>query len=100
MSPLTLLNVLQSDLRSVVHPSRVPPQTSRCFMTALAQQLNRLWSRDRFQAVLLSRGTESTFQIIETNDFKQLAHISLAFRPGSDATVKTVRALPYCSTGA
>ncbi len=47
-------------------------------------------SAHRFQAVLLSRGTESTFQIVETNDFKQLAHISLAFKPGCNATVKNV----------
>ena len=40
--------------------------------------------------MLLSRGTESTFQIVETNDFKQLAHISLAFKPGCNATVKNV----------
>ena len=41
--------------------------------------------------MLLSRGAESTFQIVETNDFKQLAHISLAFKPGCNATVKNVR---------
>lgn len=38
--------------------------------------------------MLSSRGGDSTFQIVETNDFKQLPHISLAFRPGNDASVK------------
>ncbi|PSC69139.1 spindle assembly abnormal 6-like protein [Micractinium conductrix] len=32
--------------------------------------------------------TPSTFRVVENNDFKQLPHISLAFRPGSDAAVK------------
>lgn len=30
----------------------------------------------------------ATFRVVENNDFKQLAHISLAFRSGSDAAVK------------
>ncbi|KAJ9523994.1 hypothetical protein QJQ45_022358, partial [Haematococcus lacustris] len=42
----------------------------------------------RFQAVLSIRGSESLFKIVETNDFKQLPHITLAFRPGNDAAVK------------
>ena len=46
--------------------------------------------RHRFQAVLMARGTESLFRIVETNDFKQLPHITLAFRPGNDSTVKQV----------
>ena len=40
--------------------------------------------------MLSSRGGDSTFQIVETNDFKQLPHISLAFRPGHDASIKQV----------
>ncbi len=44
----------------------------------------------RFQAVLTARGPESVFRIMETNDFKQLPHITLAFRPGNDAAVKQV----------
>lgn len=44
----------------------------------------------RFQSVLTVRGTESLFKIVETNDFKQLPHITLAFRPGNDAAVKQV----------
>ncbi|KAK9867036.1 hypothetical protein WJX84_007443 [Apatococcus fuscideae] len=42
----------------------------------------------RFQAVLQARGSDSIFKIVETNDFKQLAHIALAFRPGSDTAIK------------
>ncbi|MEW5299491.1 MAG: hypothetical protein WDW36_002505 [Sanguina aurantia] len=42
----------------------------------------------RFQSVLVVRGSESVFRIMETNDFKQLPHITLAFRPGNDAAVK------------
>lgn len=30
------------------------------------------------------------FRIMEINDFKQLPHITLAFRPGNDAAVKQV----------
>lgn len=44
----------------------------------------------RFQAVMSVRGQESIFKILEINDFKQLPHITLAFRPGNDAIVKQV----------
>ncbi len=46
----------------------------------------------RFQAVLSCRaaGGDSVFRIVETNDFKQLPHITLAFRPGNDTAVKQV----------
>lgn len=44
----------------------------------------------RFQAVLSCRPSDSTLKIVETNDFKQLAHITLAFKPGNDFTVKQV----------
>lgn len=40
--------------------------------------------------MLVVRGSESVFRIMETNDFKQLPHITLAFRPGNDAAVKQV----------
>lgn len=38
----------------------------------------------RFQAVLAGgrAAGESALQFLETNDFKQLPHLSLAFRPG------------------
>ncbi|KAK9862410.1 hypothetical protein WJX84_002226 [Apatococcus fuscideae] len=42
----------------------------------------------RFQAVLQARGSDSVFKIVETNDFKQLPHIALALRPGSDMAIK------------
>ncbi|KAK9915645.1 hypothetical protein WJX75_002088 [Coccomyxa subellipsoidea] len=42
----------------------------------------------RFQAVLLAVDATSVFKIVETNDFNQLPHITLAFRPGNDATIK------------
>jgi spindle assembly abnormal protein 6 len=51
------------------------------------------WLGRRFQAVLsLPRGAsgDSLFRIVETNDFKQLPHITLGFRPGNDASVKQV----------
>ena len=42
----------------------------------------------RFLAVLnLSRG-DSTFSIVEANQFRHLAHITLSFRPGNDASIK------------
>lgn len=49
----------------------------------------------RFQAVLSCRPADSTLKIVETNDFKQLAHITLAFKPGDDFTVKQVCWLLY-----
>ncbi|DBA71002.1 TPA: hypothetical protein ACH3X2_011436 [Trebouxia sp. C0005] len=42
----------------------------------------------RFQAVLSATGSDSVFKIVETNDFNQLPHITLAFRPGNDIAVK------------
>ncbi|GLC45099.1 hypothetical protein PLESTB_001468100 [Pleodorina starrii] len=42
----------------------------------------------RFQAVMMVRANESLFKIVEINDFKQLPHITLAFRPGNDSVVK------------
>lgn len=47
----------------------------------------------RFQAVLTIRGMETMFKIVEINDFKQLPHITLAFRAGNDASIKQVRGL-------
>ncbi len=52
----------------------------------------------RFQAVMSVRGQESIFKILEINDFKQLPHITLAFRPGNDAIVKQVRMPGLAST--
>lgn len=40
--------------------------------------------------MLTIRGGESVFKIVEINDFKQLPHITLAFRPGNDSVVKQV----------
>ncbi|KAF8068308.1 hypothetical protein HT031_001995 [Scenedesmus sp. PABB004] len=42
----------------------------------------------RFAAVLAVGAGESVLKIVETNDFKQLPHVTLAFRPGNDFTVK------------
>jgi hypothetical protein len=44
----------------------------------------------RFQAVLSTHTSDSTFRVIETNDFKQLPHITLMFKPGNDFAVKQV----------
>lgn len=38
--------------------------------------------------MLLAREGSSVFKIMETNDFNQLPHITLAFRPGNDAAIK------------
>ena len=38
--------------------------------------------------MLAAREGASLFKVVETNDFNQLPHVSLAFRPGGDATVK------------
>ena len=34
------------------------------------------------------RAGDSVFKFVETNDFKQLPHITLNFRPGNDFAVK------------
>ena len=47
----------------------------------------------RFQAILSTHEGVSEFKIVETNDFNQLPHITLAFRPGNDATVKSFLAV-------
>ena len=47
-----------------------------------------LWHLCRFQAILSIQEGISVFKVVETNDFNQLPHITLAFRPGNDATVK------------
>ena len=43
----------------------------------------------KFRAVLTMSAGESIFKVVETNDFKQLAHISLCFRPGTDMAIKS-----------
>ena len=43
----------------------------------------------RFRGVLALSAGESIFKMVETNDFKQLAHISLCFRPGTDMAIKS-----------
>jgi hypothetical protein len=49
----------------------------------------------RFQAVLSTHTSDSTFKVIETNDFKQLPHITLMFRAGNDFAVKQVGRLAH-----
>lgn len=44
----------------------------------------------RFHCVLTITGGQSVLKIVETNDFKQLAHISLLFRAGNDSAIKEV----------
>ena len=44
----------------------------------------------RYQLVLAAKGGDSIFKIVETNDFKQLPHITLAFKPGNDMAIKQV----------
>ncbi|EFJ36631.1 spindle assembly protein, partial [Selaginella moellendorffii] len=43
----------------------------------------------RFLAVLNVRTGDSTLNVVETNQFKHVNHISLCFRQGNDATVKS-----------
>ena len=45
-------------------------------------------SSGRFLAVLNLTRLDSTFSIVEANQFRHLAHITLSFRPGTDATIK------------
>lgn len=45
------------------------------------------------QAVLACKGGDSAFKVVETNDFKQLPHITLSFRPGNDSAIKQVRSM-------
>jgi spindle assembly abnormal protein 6 len=49
----------------------------------------------KFRAVLAMSTGESVFKLVETNDFKQLAHISLCFRPGTDMAIKSFLAFRF-----
>lgn len=42
----------------------------------------------RFLAVLHLRTGDSTFTVVETNQFKHLSHLSLVFRQGNDNVIK------------
>ena len=42
----------------------------------------------RFQAVLQTRDGSVIFKVVETNDFNQLPHITLRFRPGSSHDIQ------------
>ena len=45
-------------------------------------------SSGRFLAVLNVSRLDSSFSIVEANQFRHLAHITLGFRPGNDASIK------------
>lgn len=62
-------------------PGKIISLLERCIASQAADM-------PRFQAVLAVRAADSGLKIVETNDFKQLPHITLAFRPGNDFTVK------------
>ena len=51
----------------------------------------------RYQLVLAAKGGDSIFKIVETNDFKQLPHITLAFKPGNDMAIKQVCGKEGCT---
>ena len=44
----------------------------------------------RYQLVLVARGGNLLSKILETTDFEQLPHITLAFQPGDEVAVKQV----------
>eukprot|EP00891_Asterochloris_glomerata_P008911 jgi/Astpho2/8911/Aster-x0832 len=62
-------------------PGKVITLLERC-ITSKAQD------PPRYQLVLAAKGGDSIFKIVETNDFKQLPHITLAFKPGNDMAIK------------
>jgi hypothetical protein len=64
-------------------PGKIISLLERCIASQAADM-------PRFQAVLAVRAADSGLKIVETNDFKQLPHITLAFRPGNNFTVKQV----------
>ena len=47
----------------------------------------------RYKCVLETYSGQSLLKVVETNDFKQLAHISLLFRPADDKAIKQVCSL-------
>lgn len=49
-----------------------------------------------FCAYLRISDGQAALQLVETNDFKQLAHISLSFRPGTDSAVTSFLAFRMC----
>ncbi|CAD7703547.1 unnamed protein product, partial [Ostreobium quekettii] len=50
----------------------------------------------RYQSILTMSGGESKLQIVETNDFRKVSHVTLNFRPGDDLTVKQFLAFNFC----
>ena len=54
----------------------------------LLSQVARGDAADRFGVVLATGGKAPSWSVVEENDFKQLVHLSLAVRKGSDAEVK------------
>ncbi|XP_024541699.1 spindle assembly abnormal protein 6 homolog [Selaginella moellendorffii] len=59
------------------------------FIELLEHCLDAKSEDHRFLAVLNVRTGDSTLNVVETNQFKHVNHISLCFRQGNDATVKS-----------
>jgi len=49
----------------------------------------------RYQSILTMCGGESKLQIIETNDFSKVSHVTLKFRPGDDLAIKQFLAFNF-----
>ncbi|GBF91102.1 hypothetical protein Rsub_04771 [Raphidocelis subcapitata] len=62
-------------------PGKIISLLERCLASQTADM-------PRFQAVLTTKAGDSVLKVVETNDFKQLPHITLTFRPGNDTAVK------------
>lgn len=80
---------LLREKQCAVRMRRLPalPPSSSCWL----QRSNPITRpAPSLQAVLSAKGGDSVFKVVETNDFKQLPHITLTFRPGNDTAVKQV----------
>lgn len=55
----------------------------------LASLIALTFAGSRFLAMLSVRTGDSTFSIVETNQFKHLSHLSLCFRQGNDTVIKS-----------
>lgn len=76
--------MVQTDMRT----GKMPSGTFSLRRLGFLKSVAGFGAPGRFQAVLATREGASVFKVVETNDFNQLPHVTLAFRPGHDADVK------------
>uniref|UniRef100_A0A6A7G1S8 ER-Golgi vesicle-tethering protein/Myosin class II heavy chain n=1 Tax=Hirondellea gigas TaxID=1518452 RepID=A0A6A7G1S8_9CRUS len=89
---LFTLNVSEADFHGLKHEQNLLVDFS-AFPSKFIELLELCSSSKdspvpKFLAVLSSRNGHSQLNIMETNQFKHLQHLSLQFRPGNDSSIK------------